>query len=106
MGKGPKTGKPRNNAIFKVVGASFKDKKGKPKEVTSRLKSIAIKTKSKIHELDATLHQLQKDSVTTGTSLSGEKICQKKIDPAPLKQTVMDTDVTQLTNMMQGSSST
>merc|ERR1711997_510124 len=70
-------------------------------EVTSRLKSIALKAKSKIHELDATLHQLQKDSVTTGTSLSGEKICQKKIDPAPLKQTVMDTDVTQLTNLIQ-----
>merc|ERR1711874_431132 len=109
MGKGPKTnknGKPRNNAIFKVVGGTFKDKKGKPKEITSKLKSIANKTKSKIIELDTTLQQLQKDSVVSGTSLSGEKISQTRIDPAPVKHTVMDTDVAKLTDLLEGSTST
>ena len=42
MGKGPKhsSSKPRNNGIFKVAGQNFKDKKGKPKEVTSKLKKL------------------------------------------------------------------
>ena len=43
MGKGPKhnNGKSRNNGIFKVAGHSFKnEKKGKPKEVTSKLKLV------------------------------------------------------------------
>ena len=43
MGKGPKhnSSKSRNNAIFKVAGTNFKsDKKGKPKEVTSKLKLV------------------------------------------------------------------
>ena len=44
MGKGPKhsSSKPRNNGIFKVAGQNFKvkDKKGKPKEVTSKLKLV------------------------------------------------------------------
>ena len=45
MGKGPKhsSSKPRNNGIFKVAGQNFKvkDKKGKPKEVTSKLKLVS-----------------------------------------------------------------
>ena len=45
MGKGPKhsSSKSRNNGIFKVAGQNFKvkDKKGKPKEVTSKLKLVS-----------------------------------------------------------------
>ena len=50
MGKGPKhsSSKPRNNGIFKVAGQNFKvkDKKGKPKEVTSKLKLVSALYKS------------------------------------------------------------
>ena len=45
MGKGPKhSSKSRNNGIFKVAGQNFKvkDKKGKPKEVTSKLKLVRV----------------------------------------------------------------
>merc|ERR1712080_648104 len=103
-------GHSRNHGIFKVVGANFKDKKGKPKEVTSKLKKnifsdklIANKNKSKIEELDATLQQLQKSSVLEGKSLSGEKVAPKKVSPAPLKETVMETEVTDLTDMLSSS---
>ena len=42
MGKGPKhNSKSRNNGIFKVAGQNFKQgNKGKPKEVTSKLKLV------------------------------------------------------------------
>ena len=43
MGKGPKhsNGKSRNNGIFRVAGQNFKtEKKGKAKEVTSKLKLV------------------------------------------------------------------
>ena len=43
MGKGPKhsNAKSRNNGIFKVAGHNFKnEKKGKPKEVTQKLKLV------------------------------------------------------------------
>ena len=46
MGKGPKhnNGKSRNNGIFKIAGQNFKtsEKKGKAKEVTSKLKLVRI----------------------------------------------------------------
>ena len=43
MGKGPKhnNNKSRSNGIFKVAGQNFKtEKKGKPKEVTTKLKLV------------------------------------------------------------------
>ena len=43
MGKGPKhnNNKSRSNGIFKVAGQNFKpEKKGKPKEVTSKIKLV------------------------------------------------------------------
>ena len=42
MGKSkPSYNKPRTNGIFKVAGQNFKtEKKGKPKEVTSKLKLV------------------------------------------------------------------
>ena len=43
MGKGPKhnNNKSRSNGIFKVAGQNFKtDKKGKPKEVISKVKLV------------------------------------------------------------------
>ena len=41
MGKKHSTSKPRTNQIFKIAGAHFKDKKSnKPKEVTSKLKTV------------------------------------------------------------------
>ena len=43
MGKGPKhnNNKSRSNGIFRVAGQNFKtEKKGKPKEVTSKLKLV------------------------------------------------------------------
>ena len=45
MGKGPKhNSKSRNNGIFKVAGQNFKQgNKGKPKEVTSKLKLVWLK---------------------------------------------------------------
>ena len=46
MGKGPKhnNNKSRSNGIFKVAGQNFKtEKKGKPKEVTSKLKLVREK---------------------------------------------------------------
>ena len=46
MGKGPKhnNNKSRSNGIFKVAGQNFKtEKKGKPKEVTSKLKVVSDK---------------------------------------------------------------
>jgi len=76
MGKGPKhnNAKPRSNGIFKVAGTNFKDKagKGKPKEVSSNLKLISLKNKSKVAELDKTLMELQKASALAGKSLGGE----------------------------------
>ena len=72
MGKGPKhnNAKSRNNGIFKVAGQNFKgDKKGKPKEVTSKLKLISRRNNEKIADLDATLSQLQKQSVIKGKSV-------------------------------------
>ena len=48
MGRGPKhSSKSRNNGIFKVAGQNFKvkDKKGKPKEVTSKLKLVRAFTR-------------------------------------------------------------
>ena len=46
MGKSkPSYNKPRTNGIFKVAGQNFKtEKKGKPKEVTSKLKVVRGKT--------------------------------------------------------------
>ena len=47
MGKGPKhnNNKSRSNGIFKVAGQNFKtEKKGKPKEVTTKLKLVREKT--------------------------------------------------------------
>ena len=47
MGRGPKHNnvKPRSNGIFKVAGQNFKkEKKGKPKEVTSNLKLVRKST--------------------------------------------------------------
>ena len=47
MGKGSKhnNSKSRNNGIFKVAGQNFKnEKKGKPKEVTSKLKLVSSKS--------------------------------------------------------------
>ena len=46
MGKKHSTSKPgggRTNAIFKIAGANFKEKKSnnKPKEVTSKLKTVS-----------------------------------------------------------------
>eukprot|EP00088_Acartia_fossae_P009598 TRINITY_DN14679_c0_g1_i1.p1 TRINITY_DN14679_c0_g1~~TRINITY_DN14679_c0_g1_i1.p1 ORF type:complete len:109 (-),score=20.40 TRINITY_DN14679_c0_g1_i1:71-397(-) len=74
MGKGPKhklNKSTRNNDIFKVVGVNMKDKKGKPKEVMSRIKSIAVKNKNKTLDLDATLKDLQHASVSAGKPISG-----------------------------------
>ena len=76
MGKGPKhsNSKSRNNAIFKVAGQNFKnEKKGKPKEVTSKLKLISRKNHEKVADLDATLSKLQHQSVDKGKSLAGER---------------------------------
>ena len=43
-----KPGGGRTNAIFKIAGAHFKDKKSnKPKEVTSKLKMVSVLT---LHE--------------------------------------------------------
>ena len=53
MGKSkPSYNKPRTNGIFKVAGQNFKtEKKGKPKEVTSKLKVVRGKTVRMIRSL-------------------------------------------------------
>merc|ERR1712059_182625 len=75
MGKGPKYGAnakgSRNNGIFRVAGANFKNQKGKPKEVISKLKVISMKNSSKVAELDKTLLTLQKTSAAEGVSVAG-----------------------------------
>jgi len=77
MGKKHSSSKPgvgRTNAIFKIAGANFKDKKsGKPKEVTSKLKLISAGNRSKVDQLDKTLAALQHSSVDAGVSLAGTK---------------------------------
>jgi len=83
MGKGPKHNniKSRNNGIFKVAGQNFKDqkKKGKPKEVTSKLKLISRKNNEKVADLDDTMKHLMKASVNSGKSFSGEDKKPKQI---------------------------
>merc|ERR1712212_483134 len=67
-----KPGGGRTNAIFKIAGAHFKEKKSnKPKEVTSKLKMISMKNKTKVEELDATLVLMQKQSASDGVSVAG-----------------------------------
>merc|ERR1711970_1554349 len=73
-GKGPKHGSAkgsRNNAIFRVAGSNFKQMKGKPKEVTSKLKTFSQKNSSKVVELDKTLVALQKTCAAAGLSIAG-----------------------------------
>merc|ERR1711990_237805 len=82
MGKGPKhnNGKSRNNGIFKVAGHSFKnEKKGKPKEVTSKLKLISRKNNEKVSSLDDTMKELMEASVKSGKCFSGEDKKPKQI---------------------------
>jgi len=95
MGKGPKhsNAKSRNNGIFKVAGQNFKnEKKGKPKEVTQKLKLISKRNNEKVTDLDATLRNLQKQSVVSGKSLAEGKISEEKpkIIPATKKTEIVN----------------
>merc|ERR1712133_313891 len=95
-GKGSKhsNAKSRNNGIFKVAGQNLKtEKKGKPKEVTQKLKLISKRNNEKVTDLDATLRNLQKQSVVSGKSLAEGKISEEKqkIIPA-LKKTEIVND--------------
>ena len=66
MGKGPKhsNSKPRNNAIFKVAGQNFKtDKKGKPKEVTSKLKLVRFKERPHLHDFNVSIRRSHEEMV-------------------------------------------
>ena len=88
MGKGPKhsNAKSRNNGIFKVAGQNFKGgKKGKPKEVTSKLKLISRRNNEKVADLDATLSNLQKQSIIKGKSVTDSDI-KKPSTIAPVKK--------------------
>merc|ERR1712227_767133 len=102
MGKGPKhcNAKSRNNGIFKVAGQNFKnEKKGKPKEVTQKLKLISKRNNEKVTDLDATLRNLQKQSVVSGKSLAEGKISEEKpkIIPATKKtEIVIDQEMDDL----------
>merc|ERR1712080_261522 len=88
MGKKHSSSKPgvgRTNAIFKIAGANFKDKKsGKPKEVTSKIKLISAVNRSKVIQLDKTLSELQHSSAKAGVSLAGNKVTQ--VTPLPQRE--------------------
>lgn len=104
MGKGPKhsSSKPRNNGIFKVAGQNFKDKKGKPKEVTSKLKLISRKNVDKVAELDNTLKLMQHKAGLTGKSIAGEKDKAEKtpIPSVQRKDVVNDEEMNELADSM------
>ncbi|XP_023344811.1 uncharacterized protein LOC111714041 [Eurytemora carolleeae] len=107
MGKGPKhnLGRNRNNAIFKVAGVNMKDKKGKAKEVVSKLKVLNAKNKSKVMDLDNTLKQLQHSNALAGTSVSGKEKKDETIKPGPTKpENIKDTDMTDLAEMLKTNS--
>merc|ERR1712113_497269 len=88
MGKKHSTSKPgggRTNAIFKIAGANFKEKKSnnKPKEVTSKLKTISMKNKTKVEELDATLVLMQKKSASDGVGT--KPVLRKRLSKLKMK---------------------
>ena len=118
MGKGPKhnNNKSRSNGIFKVAGQNFKtEKKGKPKEVTSKLKlvrkinscsmvslhifnifQISRKNKEKVCDLDDKMKQLQEASVKSGKSFSGEEKKPKQIISKKRSDTVEEHEMEDL----------
>ncbi len=113
MGKGPKHGlnQVRHNPIFKVAGTALKDKKGKPKEVTSKLKSVFNKGKNKadsakkITDLDSQLSQLQKDSVERGKNMAGSAAMETPIAPLPVKPPrVEEADMVDLSQLLKANS--
>jgi len=106
MGKGPKhsSSKPRNNGIFKVAGQNFKvkDKKGKPKEVTSKLKLISKQNGDKVTALDNTLKIMQHKAGLMGKSVAGEK---EKVEKTPIptvqkKNVVNEEEMDELADSM------
>jgi len=107
MGKGPKynSNKSRNNPIFKVVGVKDKDKKGRAKEVVSKLKMISSKNRSKVLDLDDTLKQIQHTSVLKGQSISGVEKTSQAIAVAPVKAAVVkDAEMSDLANLLEANS--
>merc|ERR1712039_686966 len=107
MGKGPKhNSKSRNNGIFKVAGQNFKQgNKGKPKEVTSKLKLISRKNNEKVEDLDSTMKMLQHKGSVTGKSLAGDKetVEKPKIPVVPRKDLVNDQMMDDLAESMNSS---
>nr|AQS22634.1 hypothetical protein [Pseudodiaptomus poplesia] len=112
MGKGPKhsLNRNRNNPIFKVAGASIKDKKGKPKEVTTKIKAMSqLKHKSseKIARLDSQLGLLQQTKAKEGVSLGGQTQASKSVTPSSdlaNGQTVTNDNIHDLADSMEDQS--
>jgi len=107
MGKKHSTSKPgggRTNAIFKIAGANFKEKKSnnKPKEVTSKLKTISMKNKTKVEELDATLVLMQKKSASDGVSVAGG-VAASHLPPVERKMQVGEEQMDQLADSLVSS---
>jgi len=95
-----KPGGGRTNAIFKIAGAHFKEKKSnKPKEVTSKLKMISMKNKSKVEELDATLVLMQKQSASDGVSVAGSTTA-SQVMPVERKVKVAEEQMDQLADSL------
>jgi len=82
----------------------MKDKKGKAKEVVSKIKSIASKTRLQVNQVDETLRNLQHSSAKSGTGLSGTERRPVPVAVAPAKPdsaVVKDADMTNLADMLQ-----
>ncbi len=86
-----KLGASRNNAVFKVVGAKVKKAgKGRPKEVSFKLRNI--KSKEAVAELDAKLAKIREDSVKIGGNKKPAKTA-TKIEPIQKAETATEKDV-------------
>jgi hypothetical protein len=81
----------------------IKTKKGKPREVTSKLKKlISKKNVDKVAELDNTLKTMQHKAGLTGKSLAGEKDKFEKtlIPTVKRKDVVNDEEMNELADSM------
>ena len=86
-----KLGSTRNNPVFKVVGAKVKKQgKGRPKEVSLKLKKLANeRAKSTVSELDNKLKKIQHDpNVKIGGKPAEEKKPSQKVIPMAVTESV------------------
>ena len=100
-----KLGATRNNPVFKVVGAKVKKQsKGRPKEVSLKLKKLANeKAKSTVDKLDSKLKQIQCDpNVKIGGKEVKEKPSSVKITPMTTSE-VDSKEIDSMTDMLKKS---